>query len=117
MDKFDVIIVGGGIAGASLGAEIAASTRTLIIEAEDHCGYHSTGRSAAFYLESYGGPEVAKLSKASRSFLESPPAGFSEHGVSGKIEILKEHKTAEVKTILKTASGFGGCNGAALFVK
>lgn len=80
MDKFDVIIVGGGIAGASLGAEIAASTRTLIIEAEDHCGYHSTGRSAAFYLESYGGPEVAKLSKASRSFLESPPAGFSEHG-------------------------------------
>ena len=80
MDKFDVIIVGGGIAGASLGAEIAASARTLIIEAEDHCGYHSTGRSAAFYLESYGGPEVAKLTRASRSFLESPPSGFSEHG-------------------------------------
>lgn len=80
MDKFDVIIVGGGIAGASLGAEIAASVRTLIIEAEDHCGYHSTGRSAAFYLESYGGAEVAKLSRASRSFLDSPPPGFSEHG-------------------------------------
>lgn len=80
MDKFDVIIVGGGIAGASLGAEIAASARTLIIEAEEHCGYHSTGRSAAFYLESYGGPEVAKLTRASRSFLESPPSDFSEHG-------------------------------------
>ena len=61
MNKFDVIIVGGGIAGASLGAEIAAKARTLIIEAEEQCGYHSTGRSAAFYLESYGGPQVARL--------------------------------------------------------
>ena len=80
MDNFDVIIVGGGIAGASLGAEIARKRRCLIIEAEEHCGYHSTGRSAAFYLESYGGPEVAKLSIASRPFLDSPPRDFSEHG-------------------------------------
>jgi D-arginine dehydrogenase len=35
MSDFDVIIIGGGIAGASLGAEIAAKRRTLIIEAED----------------------------------------------------------------------------------
>ena len=55
------MIVGGGIAGASLGAEIAGKRRTLIVEAEDQCGYHATGRSAAFYLESYGGAEVAKL--------------------------------------------------------
>jgi D-arginine dehydrogenase len=80
MSEFDVIIVGGGIAGASLGAAIAAKRRTLIIEAEDQCGYHSTGRSAAFYLESYGGAEVAKLSLASRVFLDSPPADFSDHG-------------------------------------
>jgi len=80
MRDFDVIIVGGGIAGASLGAEIAGSRRTLIVEAENHCGYHSTGRSAAFYLESYGGPEVARLSTASHDFLASPPAAFAEHG-------------------------------------
>jgi D-arginine dehydrogenase len=80
MSEFDVIIVGGGIAGASLGAQIAARKRTLIIEAEDQCGYHSTGRSAAFYLESYGGAEVAKLSGASRDFLDSPPPDFSERG-------------------------------------
>ena len=55
MSDFDVIIVGGGIAGASLGAEIAASRSTLIMEGEKR-GYHSTGRSAAFYLESYGAP-------------------------------------------------------------
>jgi len=81
MSDFDVVIVGGGIAGASLGAEIAHKRRTLILEAEDHCGFHSTGRSAAFWLESYGGPKVALLTSASRSFLEQPPADFVDHGL------------------------------------
>jgi D-arginine dehydrogenase len=80
MKEFDVIIVGGGIAGASLGAEIAAKRRTLIVEAEDQCGYHATGRSAAFYLESYGGPTVAALTLASRAFLSNPPADFADLG-------------------------------------
>jgi len=80
MIDFDVVIVGGGIAGASLGADIAGQRRALIVEAESQCGYHSTGRSAAFYLESYGGPDVAKLTAASRDFLASPPLDFSEGG-------------------------------------
>lgn len=80
MSDFEVIIVGGGIAGASLGAEIAGKRRTLIIEAEDQCGFHSTGRSAAFYLESYGGSVVARLTAASRVFLDSPPPAFAEKG-------------------------------------
>lgn len=80
MSEFDIIIVGGGIAGASLGAELAGKRRTLIIEAEEHCGYHSTGRSAAFFLESYGGPDVAKLTAASAELLERPPENFAEHG-------------------------------------
>ena len=80
MNHFDIVIVGGGIAGASLGAEVASERTTLIIEAEDQCGYHSTGRSAAFYLESYGGPKVAPLTIASGEFLENPPAEFSDRG-------------------------------------
>ena len=80
MAKFDVLIVGGGIAGASLGAEIADRRRTLILEAEDHCGYHATGRSAAFWLESYGGQQVGLLTAASRAFLADPPADFADHG-------------------------------------
>jgi D-arginine dehydrogenase len=80
MIDLDILIVGGGIAGASLGAEVAARRRTLIIEAEDHCGYHSTGRSAAFFLESYGGPVVAQLSTASADFLHDPPPEFAERG-------------------------------------
>ena len=80
MAEFDVLIIGGGIAGASFGAEIAGDVRTAIIEAETHCGMHSTGRSAAFWLESYGGPDVAVLSAASRGFLANPPADFSDVG-------------------------------------
>ena len=70
MTDFDVIIVGGGIAGTSLGAEIAGRRRTLIIEAEEQCGYHTTGRSAAFWLAHYGGPAVVPLTLASRPLLE-----------------------------------------------
>jgi D-arginine dehydrogenase len=104
MTDFDVIIVGGGIAGASLGAEIAGKRRTLIVEAEEQCGYHATGRSAAFYLESYGGPEVAKLTLASHDSLAEPPADFSDRGflrVRGDLHITRDELPllpAEVET-------------------
>lgn len=76
MSDFDIVIVGGGIAGASLGARIAGKVRVAILEAEDHCAYHSTGRSAAFWLTHYGGPAVMPLTVASREALESGwPAG------------------------------------------
>lgn len=78
MADYDVLIVGGGIAGASLGAGIADGRRTAIIEAESHCGFHATGRSAAFWLESYGGAKVALLSAGSRDFLAQPPSDFSD---------------------------------------
>lgn len=93
MSEYDVIIVGGGIAGASLGARIAGKRRTLILEAENQCGYHSTGRSAAFYLESYGGPEVAKLTLASRAFLADPPGSFSDRGflrMRGDVHVTRD---------------------------
>jgi D-arginine dehydrogenase len=61
MSDFDVLIVGGGIAGASLAARLAGTMRVMIIEAEDMCGRHATGRSAAFWQASLGGdtPERA----------------------------------------------------------
>jgi D-arginine dehydrogenase len=93
MIEFDVIIVGGGIAGASIGAEISGRRRTLILEAENLCGYHATGRSAAFYLESYGGSHVAKLTLASRDFLATPPKEFSENSflrVRGDLHITRD---------------------------
>lgn len=67
--RFDYAIVGAGIAGASLAAGLAAHGRVALLEAEDHPGYHATGRSAAFWTESYGGPLVQPLTTASGPFL------------------------------------------------
>ena len=71
MDSYDIVIVGGGIAGASLGARLAANARVLVIEAEDLCGRHATGRSAAFWQASLGGdtPE-RRLTLASRPMFD-----------------------------------------------
>jgi D-arginine dehydrogenase len=62
---FDFAVIGGGIAGASVAAELGAHASVVLIEAEDVPGYHSTGRSAAFWHETLGGPLVQPLSKAS----------------------------------------------------
>ena len=78
MSDFDVVIVGAGIAGASLAAEIGAEKSVLLLEAESMAGYHSTGRSAAFWSETYGGPAIQPLTSASGPFLLSPPPDFWE---------------------------------------
>lgn len=78
MADYDVVIIGAGIAGASLAAEIAPHCRVLIAEAEDRPGYHSTGRSAAFWAETYGGPQVQPLTTASGPWLHDPPPGFGD---------------------------------------
>jgi D-arginine dehydrogenase len=66
---YDIAIVGAGMAGASLAAEVAGRASVLLLEAEDQPGYHSTGRSAAFWAESYGGPFIQPLTTASGPFL------------------------------------------------
>ena len=105
MNMVDVLIVGGGIAGASLGAEIAGQRSVLLVEAESHCGFHSTGRSAAFWLESYGGPVVASLSAASRPFLDRPPADFSEGGflrTRGDLHLSRDGELPEIPPTVET---------------
>jgi D-arginine dehydrogenase len=67
--RFDVAIVGAGMAGASLAAEIAQRASVVLVEGEDQPGYHATGRSAAFWAESYGGPAVQPLTSASGPYL------------------------------------------------
>lgn len=69
MTQFDIAVIGAGIAGASLAAELAAHARVVVLEAEDRPGYHATGRSAAFWEECYGGPEIVPLTLASGPYL------------------------------------------------
>ena len=73
----DVLIVGGGIAGASLGARLAGGMRVILIEADDLCGRHSTGRSAAFWEASLGAGPARRLSFASRPMFDAGWPGTS----------------------------------------
>ena len=68
---YDIAIVGAGMAGASLAAAIGSQARVLILEAEDAPGYHATGRSAAFWSETYGGPDIQPLTTASGPLLRA----------------------------------------------
>jgi D-arginine dehydrogenase len=78
MQRADVVIVGGGIAGMSLAAVLAPTVSVLLIEAEERPGFHATGRSVAFWTESYGGPGVQPLTTASGPLLREPMAMLGE---------------------------------------
>jgi D-arginine dehydrogenase len=102
----EVLIVGGGIAGAGAAYEIAAFASVIVLEREAQCGYHSTGRSAASYTENYGGAIIRRLAIASRPFLEEPPAGFSEHPLlspRGMITIARTDQLDLLDSQLKRA--------------
>lgn len=82
------LVVGAGIAGASIAAKLAAHGTVVMIEAEDQPGYHSTGRSAAMFTETYGPSAIRALTAASRAFLCNPPDGFTEGDILSPRGIL-----------------------------
>ena len=103
MDHFDIIIVGGGITGASAGARLAPSKRVLLLERESQPGYHSTGRSAALFSEIYGNAVIRALSRASRAFFTAPPSGFSERALlspRGALHIARADQSGAVESFL-----------------
>lgn len=77
----DFLVIGAGIAGASMACFLARAGSVVVLERESQPGYHTTGRSAALFAESYGTPQVRALTLASRAFLERPPAGFTDHPI------------------------------------
>jgi D-arginine dehydrogenase len=67
----DVVVVGAGIAGVSAACELSAEHSVVLLEQENQPAYHTTGRSAAMFLESYGGPDVRPLNLASRPVFDA----------------------------------------------
>ena len=72
----DIIVIGAGIAGVSAASELAATARVIVLERESQPGYHATGRSAAFFVVSYGNAAVRAVTAMSESFYRSPPGDF-----------------------------------------
>ncbi|WP_426475311.1 beta-ketoacyl synthase N-terminal-like domain-containing protein [Chryseobacterium balustinum] len=74
-------------------------------------GYYGHCLGASGLLES-----IISMESALHNTL-IPSKNFEEMGVSQDLKIIKENQPAEIKYILKTASGFGGCNAAIVLEK
>ncbi|MEZ5740110.1 MAG: FAD-dependent oxidoreductase [Burkholderiaceae bacterium] len=81
-------VIGAGIAGASVAAELADHGPVALLEAEAAPGMHTTGRSAAMFALIYGPVMVRALTRASRDFLHHPPAGFADRRLVGPRGVL-----------------------------
>ena len=102
-ERYDIAIIGAGIAGASLAAELGPHARVLLIEAEQTPGYHATGRSAAFWTESYGGPGVQPLTSASGPILDALGVLRSR----GALTIAREGQTGELDRFARSFADLG----------
>lgn len=103
MTRADIAIVGAGIAGATLAAELAPYACVVMLEAEDVAGYHSTGRSAAYWSETYGGPGVQPLTSASGDTLRD--GGFLA-GL-GAMYVGRESERGDAEELLAAFAGSG----------
>lgn len=98
----DFLIFGGGIAGASLGYRLAPHGKVILCEMESQPGYHTTGRSAAFYAETYGGSDIRPLTMCSKDFLKTPPEEFCDVPLitkRGALHVFNEDKRARAEEI------------------
>jgi len=80
-ENADIIVIGAGMAGASAAAHLAETVRVILLEGEGQPGYHSTGRSAALFSETYGNLAVRILTRAGRGFYEERAGGLAAHPI------------------------------------
>ncbi|HEY9568012.1 MAG TPA: FAD-dependent oxidoreductase, partial [Thalassobaculum sp.] len=104
----DVLIIGGGMAGASCGYFLAEQAKVVLLEREEQPGYHTTGRSAALFYESYGNAVIRRITKATRAFLESPPEGFAAGPIltpRGMLTIATEELVGRLEAMSNLEAG------------
>ena len=83
MDHRDFVVIGGGIAGASVAYELARRGRVALVEREPTLAYHTTGRSAALFTEAYEHGALRLLAMTSRQFLQAPLRQYRRHRGKG----------------------------------
>ncbi|OYV35407.1 MAG: FAD-dependent oxidoreductase, partial [Acidocella sp. 20-61-6] len=86
--NFDIAVIGAGIVGATVAANLGATHRVALVEAEEQAGYHTTGRSAAIWIRNYGPPDVRVLTGMSREFFMNPPSDIGTDHLAVGREII-----------------------------
>jgi len=99
IEDFDVIVIGAGIAGASIAAELKSAGRVLLLEAENQPGYHTTGRSAALYTQAYGPPAIRALTRASWPFYDDPQSAYIDHPLLHQRGVLFVARADQMKAV------------------
>lgn len=92
----DVMVIGAGMAGAGVAAELAADRRVVLLEQEGSPGFHATGRSAALHSEIYGNACIRALTQASRDFFLNGEDGRPFAAARGCLYIATEQQIAEL---------------------
>jgi D-arginine dehydrogenase len=108
---FDFIVVGAGMAGASVAAALASRARVALVEAERQPGFHATGRSAALFAPNYGSATFRALTRASAAFLRSPPQGFAPHPLlrlRGALYLARTDQLERLETAQRGMRASGG---------
>jgi D-arginine dehydrogenase len=111
MMMYDFIVVGGGIAGASITYELARTSRVCLLEEESRVGFHATGRSAALFAPTYGGSEIRAVTRASRAFFDRPPPGFCDHPLlqpRGCLYIARADQRGRLGSMVESIRDSGG---------
>lgn len=105
--NFEVIIVGGGIAGASLAYFLTQRgvTDIVLLEREEQHGYHSTGRSAATLVEWDSIASVQQLKAQGGQFLKTPPPGFSENPLVNNSQVMLLYRDGNSGDFSESAAG------------
>ena len=88
MQRFDAIVIGAGVVGASIAWRLAPKLRVAVVEMERTAGYHSSGRSATYFNIGLGVPAVRVLTAASQGFFLHPEPGFSAHPLADPLPAL-----------------------------
>lgn len=95
----DILVVGGGVAGLSAGAFLAPHAQVVVIEAEDHLGTHSSGRSATMLHYALGDELVRALTLASRSLFDDPPEDFTDVPLGTPAPVLVHATESEQQSL------------------
>lgn len=105
---YDIGIIGAGIAGASVAAELSQERRVVLLDMEAMPGYHTTGRSAAVFAAVYGPAPIRALTRASEDFFLNPPEGFASGPLFHPRPILMiarpDQQASLVQTILEVGA-------------
>lgn len=111
VERADILIIGGGVAGLSAAAALAEQAKVVVLEAEEQVGFHSSGRSAALLHYALGNPPVRRLTLASREFFERPPQELGAVELSSILPILTPARPDELPRLQELADDLSPFTG------